>query len=360
MEHARIDGHGGLLACAGSGALPPALRAQLARRPSASLFEELAWFDLIERSCDEPGAKPLVIASRDGGMVSMLREEATASAPRLRSWTNFYSCDYAPLLGSMAWPAQAHAFASALAARRPRVATLALDSMRADRVDVDALARALRAQGWPTRLRDQPPNRFADVAGLSWKDYLAARDGGLRATIARAERRFLRQPGASLRIARDGWDAEAALAEYLDVHLRSWKKPEPHPGFVPGLVRLLARSGRLRLGVAAISGRAVAAQLWILDGRKATIAKLAHDEAARRLSPGTVLTAHMMRAALDAGEVDEVDLGRGDDPYKRLWLPRARPVRALVACNPATPAGLAAAARHMLPPLLRRMAGRAS
>ena len=360
MEHARIDGHGGLLACAGSGALPPALRAQLARRPSASLFEELAWFDLIERSCDEPGAKPLVIASRDGGMVSMLREEATASAPRLRSWTNFYSCDYAPLLGSMAWPAQAHAFASALAARRPRVATLALDSMRADRVDVDALARALRAQGWPTRLRDQPPNRFADVTGLSWKDYLAARDGGLRATIARAERRFLRQPGASLRIARDGWDAEAALAEYLDVHLRSWKKPEPHPGFIPGLVRLLARSGRLRLGVAAISGRAVAAQLWILDGRKATIAKLAHDEAARRLSPGTVLTAHMMRAALDAGEVDEVDLGRGDDPYKRLWLPRARPVRALVACNPATPAGLAAAARHMLPPLLRRMAGRGS
>lgn len=360
MEHGRIDGHGGLLACAGSGALPAALRAQLARRPSASLFEELAWFDLIERSCEEPGAKPLVIASRDGGMVSMLREEATASAPRIRSWTNFYSCDYAPLLGSMAWPAQAHAFASALAARRPRVATLALDSMRADRVDIDALARALRAQGWPTRVRDQPPNRFADVAGRSWKDYLAARDGSLRATIARAERRFLRQPGASLRIARDGWDAEAALAEYLDVHMRSWKKPEPHPGFVPGLVRLLARSGRLRLGVAAISGRAVAAQLWILDGRKATIAKLAHDEAARRLSPGTVLTAHMMRAALDAGEVDEVDLGRGDDPYKRLWLPRARPVRALVACNPATPAGLAAAARHMLPLLLRRMAGRAS
>ena len=357
---ARIAGQDGLLSCAGSAALPGGLRAQLSRRPPASLFEELAWFDLIEQSCAEPGARPVVIASRDGGMVAMLHEEAATRATRLRSWTNFYSCDYAPLLGTMSWPAQAEAFAAALAARRPRVATLALDSMRADRVDVDALAQALRAQGWPVRIRDQPPNRFEHVAGLTWKDYLAARDGDLRTTIARAERRFLRQPGASLRIARDGWDAEAALAEYLDVHLRSWKRPEPHPRFVPGLVRLLARSGRLRLGVASIAGRAIAAQLWILDGRRATIAKLAHDEAARRLSPGTVLTAHMMRTALEAGEVDEVDLGRGDDPYKRLWLPRARPVRALVACNPATPAGLAAAARHLLPPLLRRMAGRAS
>ena len=344
---------------AGSSALPPELRAGLALRASESLFEELGWFDLLEDACASPGARPLVLASRDGGMLAMLREEGSPLAPRLCSWTSFYSCDYAPLLGSRPWGAQADALLDAVAARRPRVATLALDSMRADRVDVPALAQALRARGWPVRIREQAPNRYEDVRGLGWEGYIAARDGRLRTTIARATRRFLRQPGATLRIAREGWDAEAALAEYLDVHQRSWKPPEPHPRLVPGMVRLLARTGRLRLGVASLGGRAVAAQVWILHRRRATIAKLAHDEAARGLSPGTVLTAHMMRAALEAGEADEVDLGRGDDPYKRLWLPRARPVLALVACNPATPAGLAAAARHLLPPLLRRLAGRA-
>lgn len=354
-----MDRQCGLLAFPGIAALPGWLREELGRRQPASLFDDLAWFELVEEACAAPRTRPLVLASRDGGLVSMLREGGMPLARRLSSWTNFYSCDYTPLLGTLPASTQAMALAEAVAARRPRVATLALDAMRADLVDIPAIAHAFAARGWATRLREQAPNRFEHVAGLSWQDYLAARDGRLRTTITRAERRFLRQPGAGLRIARDGLDAEAALAAYLDVHRRSWKQPEPHPLFIPGFVRMLARGGQLRLGVASIGGRAVASQIWILRARRATIAKLAHDEEARHLSPGTVLTAHMMRTALEAGEVDEVDLGRGDDPYKRLWLSRARPVRSLVACNPATPAGLAAAARHLLPPALRRFAGHA-
>ncbi|MFM8989993.1 MAG: GNAT family N-acetyltransferase, partial [Alphaproteobacteria bacterium] len=258
--HMRMAPEDRPLAFAGCAALPAWLRAQVARRPAATLFEEPGWFDLIEACCTEPGARPLVLASRDGGVVAMLREGAGASSPRLRSWTNFYSCDYAPLLGSLPWRAQAEAFAAILAARRPRVATLALDSMRADRVDVPVLEEALRARGWAVRVRDMPPNRFEHVAGLSWDAYLASRDGALRATILRAGRRFLRQPRATLRIAREGREAEDALAGYLDVHRRSWKEPEPQPLIRPGLVRRLARSGRLRLGVASIDGRAVASR----------------------------------------------------------------------------------------------------
>ena len=39
---------------------------------------------------------------------------------------------------------------------------------------------------------------------------------------------------------------------------------------------------------------------WVLAGGTATVLKLAHDEAARSRSPGTVLTAAMIRGLLRA------------------------------------------------------------
>ena len=85
----------------------------------------------------------------------------------------------------------------------------------------------------------------------------------------------------------------------------------------------------------------------------ATVLKLAHDDAWRALSPGTVLTAHMIRGLLGE-QVTELDFGRGDDPYKQLWANRRRQRIGVLLADPRQPRGLAALLRHDAGTVLRR------
>ena len=76
--------------------------------------------------------------------------------------------------------------------------------------------------------------------------------------------------------------------------------------------------------------------------------KLAHDEAFKAASPGTVLTALMLRRLLDEEQVPEIDFGRGDDAYKPAWAAQRRQRIGLMLANPLHPRGLAFLGRHAL------------
>lgn len=337
-------------------ALPDEARRQFYGDDARSAFHLAEWFAVLAQACATTQLRPCILATADAGIVAPLVRRLDRSGRHLESWTNFYSCDFTPLRGTLPDPIQARRLAAALARQRPRIDTLHLRDMRADNVDVAALAAGLRAAGWWTQLYEHNVNRYETVAGMGYADFLATRDGGLRATIRRKTRRFAELPGAELRLAPQEPALGTALEAYLSLHARSWKQPEPFPGFIRAFVQGLARRGLVRIGVAAAGGRPLAAQIWVVWRRRATIAKLAHDEAERDLSPGTVLTAWMIRAALDAGALDEIDFGRGDDPYKRLWLPHRRPMMALLAGNARTARGAAAALRHLGPQAVRRAA----
>ena len=83
--------------------------------------------------------------------------------------------------------------------------------------------------------------------------------------------------------------------------------------------------------------------------------KLAHDEADKAASPGTVLTAMMIRHMLSEESVVEIDFGRGDDPYKRLWTSRRRQRVGVELVYPRSPAGAAHLARHLAGGLRRAL-----
>ena len=74
--------------------------------------------------------------------------------------------------------------------------------------------------------------------------------------------------------------------------------------------------------------------------------KLAHDETFKAHSPGTVLTALMIRHLLDNEHVAQIDLGRGDDTYKQGWAVERRQRIGVLLINPRRPAGLMALLRH--------------
>jgi CelD/BcsL family acetyltransferase involved in cellulose biosynthesis len=139
---------------------------------------------------------------------------------------------------------------------------------------------------------------------------------------------------------------DLAAEVFESVYRRSWKDTEPHPDFNVALMRAMAERGWLRLGVWSIGTEPVAVQFWVMHGGQAIELKLAHDEAFKAHSPGTVLTALMIRHLLDNEHAARIDLGRGDDAYKKGWAVERRQRIGVLLINPWRPAGLMALLRH--------------
>ncbi len=201
-------------------------------------------------------------------------------------------------------------------------------------------------------------NWWANLAGQDWDAYLAARPGALLSTVKRRTKALLREPGVHIEEVRGPEGVERALAAYEAIYARSWKEPEPFPRFNATLLPRLAEAGVLRFGVLWRGKEALAAQYWTRSGGSATVLKLAHDEAHRAASPGTVLTAHMIRSAFAEGGLEAIDFGRGDDLYKRDWAPLRRVRVGVLLAAPWRLAGAAAALRHAAGVMRRRFTAR--
>lgn len=335
--------------------LPPAARSRLSQPHASSIFHLGIWFEILAAACASPGLRPWLIATGDGGLVVPLARRLGGAGRHAVSWTNFYSGDFRPLAGSLPPAEQARLLAGILARLRPRLDSLHLHSMAMAGDAPGQIHAALRSAGWWAKVYVQTGNWYEPCAGVGEDAFLGGRSSQLRAMIARGYRRFTAQPGARIEIATTGPALEKALGAYLDVQRRSWKPPEPFAEFLPLFVRMFGPLGVVRVGVATVHERPVAAQIWTVWQRRATIAKLVHDDAARHLSPGTMLTAWMIGRALEAGEVDEIDFGPGDQTYKRLWFRRRRPVLGLIAGNPRSVRGAAIGLRCLAGAIFRRL-----
>jgi len=111
----------------------------------------------------------------------------------------------------------------------------------------------------------------------------------------------------------------------------------------------MAAEGYLRLGILSHEGAPIAAQIWVVYAGVATVLKLAHVEAQKSRSPGTVLTALMLENLLSRPvAVREIDFGRGDDGYKSAWAGQCRERYGIILADPWRLAGAAEIARHWL------------
>ncbi len=267
----------------------------------------------------------------------------------LCSVANYYSGLFGPVASELQLAATDWDGVARQLRRTPGSAVLQMQPLDADSTWLPRLEVGLRRAGYWTDRYFCFGNWYQPVEPGRFDEYWAVRPSALRNTVARARKRLDRQGDWRLDIVIGNQTGlEAAIESYVSVYNRSWKKPEPNPAFMPGLIRLAAQQGWLRLGLVHVAGEPVAAQLWLVARGKANIFKLAYAQGFEKLSAGSVLSAELMRHVIDVDGVREVDFLSGDDPYKADWMDHRRERIGLVAFDKRHWRGWLAAARHKL------------
>lgn len=323
-------------------------KGSLDRATQLSLFDRLDWFRRTWTHC-QTGERPLIARARaDGSDVWLFLAETGGTAKGLASW---YTLAFRPIFTGTPSEATARALIVAIARRlRPRLAHIALDHV--PEADAELIRSGFARAGWIARVTPQTANWSVDVAGNSFDAFWAERPGQLRST---AKRKAAKTP-MELTIF-DRFD-EAAWVDYESIYADSWKPEEGSLTFVRAMAEDEGAAGTLRLGIATIEGRAVAAQLWTVENGVAIIHKLAHREDVAELSPGTILSKAMFEHVIDRDRVSLIDFGTGDDRYKADWMD-TRVMRMRVDLySPRKVAGLFGAAKAGLRALAARAPNR--
>lgn len=344
--------------------LPDGLAAIFAAAARDSFFSLPAWYELMARHCVGPGADIRIFSDERAGRAAALVLHAVldsgSGGRRLISLANAYSVEHAILHPPGDDVAAAlGAVLDEILEEAPRWDAIALSELDPRQPAFALAAAALRHAGLLVECAFHSGTWYEDTDGMSFADYVAQRPSQLRNTWRRKRRRLAGGARLKTEFFAGTGGIDQAIADYQAVYANSWKPNEASPGFIPALISFAAEQGALRLGVSKLDGVPAAAQFWIVWNRRAVIYKLAHDRRFDEFSPGTLLTMEMTERVLSDDRPAEINLGRGDDPYKKLWLPKRRERWGITAANPRTARGLGFGLKREAAKLYHRLRGEA-
>jgi hypothetical protein len=329
--------------------LPADVRAFFEQAETRCAEFGLPWFsNLAATVYSGSGHLRFYVLRKEGEVIAVLplRAERAWLGWTLHALGNFYTTLFEPLLSPGCRPGDVGGLLAAMRADLPALVSLKLAPMDPSAPSYRLMLEGIRAAGWRPFEFFSFGNWYLPVRE-SWTSYLARRDGILRSTIKRMGKKF-GADGGTLEIVTEGADLSRAIAAYEQVYASSWKHPEPYPAFMPGLAHTCAEQGYLRLGLAWLNGKPIAAQLWIVSHGRAEIYKVAYDEDFKAFAPGTLLTARLLEHVIEVDKVAEVDYLIGDDPYKKTWMSHRRERWGIIAYNPRSLGGLAGWVRESL------------
>jgi hypothetical protein len=318
------------------------------------LFSTGPWFRHFAATVLGPDEVPQFVQwhASDGQMLALALKAARASTfPRarlLQSMTNYYSCGYGPIGLTPGGDAAQQGLADALGRAARDHDGLQLGPLDRASSFARACEARLRAAGLWTFWVRAYGNWFAATQGMSYAQYLQRVPSSFPGTSEKRRQAFLRKGQGSISIVHSHEGLEAQVDAYEQVYRESWKVPEPHPAFMPGLIRLAASHGWLRLGILCVGDEPAAAQVWFVADGRALIYKVAYVERHAKLSVGSMLSCAMLQHVIDVDRVREVDFLSGDDSYKAKWMLEHRDRHTLLAFNPRRWRGLVAGLREAL------------
>lgn len=310
----------------------------LDRTRQTSIFDRLDWYRLMGKHL-YPAQSPIVLSAGSGGWIFLIGEGRLGVA--LSKW---YGLSWRAIVET---DALLDTLLHEMSRRFDHLVLHPLSTNEAAR-----LSAALKRTGWHAFSDRISTNWTIEVSGKSFADYWLERPGQLRNTVARRLRRQLLDIAVHKQFNSDAW------RDYEEIYADSWKPSEGSMPFLRALAEQEGAVGTLRLGIARHQGRAIAAQLWLIENGVATIHKLAHREDAKGSSPGTILSHAMFRAAIDEDRVHRIDFGLGNEPYKAEWMDTPSPIYRIDAYRAASLHGLAGMGRERAGRLVRRLGGR--
>jgi Acetyltransferase (GNAT) domain len=340
--------------------LPSGLADIFNKAGARSFFALPAWYDLMARHGVPAGAEVRVYTDERPASAAALFTQTGMGEERrvLASLTNPHSLEHGILCPSGAdLETGLSAIVAEFLAEQPRWDCLVLAELNPRDPSYPALVSALRSAGLLVERSMSSGDWYEETSGLGFADYLAARPSALRNTWRRKRRKLERVVNVTKFFVAGENGIDRAVADYQTIYAASWKPPESFGGFVPALIRLAAELRALRLGIYYVDGVPAAAQFWIVWRGRAVICKLAHDKRFDDLSLGTILTMEMFERVLSHDRPSEISLGRGDDPYKKLWLSKRRERWGITAANPRTFRGLRLGLRRQAAIIYHRLRG---
>lgn len=331
--------------------LPPDALELLSTQAGACMQSTPTWYrNFAQTLGDAFGTPGFAVLRKDERTMAVLPYAIQAihwAGNDLSSLTSYYSSLYCPAFRPDLEVDALRLLIGDMLRRHGPVARLRFSPMDPSSREFVLLRLALIQSGLHTSGYFCFGNWYLPTEDTNWAEYLASRRGEVRSTVRRMARRFERM-GGRLELITGGERLKAGIEAYQAVYNASWKQSEPFPEFVTGLMHRSAEMGWLRLGVAWLQERPIAAQIWTVFQGRAEIFKLAYEEGSRQLSPGTLITAMLMEHVIETDRVKEVDYLTGDDAYKADWMTRRRERWGLVAYNLRTPAGQWGCARQVL------------
>ena len=304
--------------------------ALMRRQPYAAPDWMLSWW----RHAAPASSRLLVVVVRDGG-------EVIGVAPwhqhRLRTGLRV-----ARLLGTghrvepLALPGREGEVAGAVGAAFDALAG-GPGALALDRID----ARS----PWPVLLARESPGggRVADreltgapvvrLEGSTYEEWLRGHSRNFREQRTQARRRFERE-GATIRMAEEPADVDAAIAAFARITADRWEPPpwgEPRGDGVEGMLHEAARAmvpaGRMRVWVLEVEGRLVCVQLFVAADGEVGYWNGGFDPEWSRLRPGFETIVRAIEHAFASGD-RRLDLGGGASAYKRRLTDADAPLAA--------------------------------
>lgn len=321
-------------------------RGLIAEDAALTPFDQIDWFTRVAQHW-QGEFKPLIAHAWHEGRHCwlFLAQRGASHAVSLSSW---YSFAFRPVFAGGKNFALIEAIAKRLRESRsvPPILTLA-PVPRADGTS-ELITQAFRKSGWIANRSQSSTSWTADVAGMNFDTYWAARPGQLRSTFQRKAKKSTIAAEILTRFSEKAW------SDYESVYGDSWKPEEGAAAFLREMAQYESDAGRMRLGLATLDGQVIAAQFWVVSGGIAYIHKLAHREEHKDLSPGTILSHALFRHVIDVDNVDVIDFGTGNDRYKADWMDLSDVLDTIRLYKKSSPTALIAAARERISALVRR------